>query len=285
MTATTARTRQADSRSADIAEHRARLRDLVAAEWIKLRSLRSTSVALAVIVLLYLFLAVKNGQAVNSEWPTMPPAMRASFEPVDVAFNGPSWLLLPIGAGAIGAMTILGEHASGLIRTTFIATPDRVRVIAAKITVVTGVMAVLGLVVAVVSFLASQAVLGHGRGVSITYPGLPRAFGASVLFVVACGLAGMAIGALIRNTAATIVAICVLFVALPLGMKQSTGRWTSDIVNAQPVYAWFPLTEPHHHSAHTVGTQASTTASWVALSLWVVISAIVALAVMRRRDV
>ena len=45
--------------------------------------------------------------------------------------------LLPmLGAGALGAQSIVGEHASGLIRTTLVAVPDRGRVVLAKAAVV-----------------------------------------------------------------------------------------------------------------------------------------------------
>jgi branched-subunit amino acid permease len=62
-------------------------------------------------------------------------------------------------AGTIGAMTVAGEHASGLIRTTFLAVPNRQHVVLAKAVVVASVTSAVGLVTATASFVTAQTIL------------------------------------------------------------------------------------------------------------------------------
>lgn len=119
---------------------RARLADLCAAEWIKLWSLRSTPVALSLGVALALYLA--GASSVHGAVPGAPHAVPRT------AFYGPSWLLVMIGGGIAGAQSIVGEHASGLIRVTLAAVPDRRRFALAKAVVVASVMAATALVLA-----------------------------------------------------------------------------------------------------------------------------------------
>ena len=75
-------------------------------------------------------------------------------------------MLVPVGA--IGALAVIGEYSSGMIRTTFAAVPDRRSVMAAKAVVVTAVTTVFGAVVAVASFGLTQAILRPDAGMSIS---------------------------------------------------------------------------------------------------------------------
>ncbi len=105
-----------------------------AAEWIKLRSLRSTYWVLlaATVIASGIGLLVCNADA--GQWPRMTPGQRAGFDPMADAFTG--FAVAQLLFAAIGVLTMTGEYSSGLIRTTFVAVPARRAVLAAKAAVV-----------------------------------------------------------------------------------------------------------------------------------------------------
>ena len=230
---------------------RARFGGLLAAEWIKLWSLRSTPAAVAGIVALSVYLA------------------RA--DPREVPFDGPVWLLPMLGAGALGAQSIVGEHASGLIHATLVAAPDRVRVVLAKAAVVAAAAAVVGLVIA----CGDLAVVPHADVGSASVP--PVAASAAAAGV--CALAGLGLGSLVRNLAATSFGVCAVLGFLPLLLRPNQNRWATDAANALPYYAWGRLAGAGHAAVTTAPVAWGTFAAWATASILLALTALV------RRDV
>jgi ABC-2 type transport system permease protein len=124
----------------------------------------------------------------------------------------------------------------------------------------------------------------HDAGWPITHPGVLRAAVASALLVPICALAGMGIGALIRHTATTIVAVVVgLDLLLPTFLSQSQRHpWLADVHNALPLIAWQRLVFiGADHSPY----DPSITGSWIVYALWPLIPAVLAVIVVHSRDV
>jgi hypothetical protein len=117
--------------------------------------------------------------------------------------------------GSVGAIAVSGEYTSGLIRTTFAAVPDRRAMTAAKVTVMAVVMSALGAVVAGTSFGVTQAILRDHRGLSLGAPGALRAVAASALLAPLCALVGMALGAVVRHAAGTVVTVVGVLLLFP----------------------------------------------------------------------
>ena len=103
----------------------ARARGAVAAEWIKLRSVRSTYLALAAAAVAAIALGylVTHYVASSTHWATMSPQARATWDPVSYSQGGLA--IAQLAFGTLGVLVISSEHATGLIRTTFTATPWR----------------------------------------------------------------------------------------------------------------------------------------------------------------
>jgi hypothetical protein len=95
--------------------------DLVAAEWIKLRSLRSTWWVLlaAAAVAFAVGLLVCSTDA--GQWPRMTPGQRAGFDPLADSFVG--FAVAQLLFAAIGVLSVTGAYSSGLIRTTLARPP------------------------------------------------------------------------------------------------------------------------------------------------------------------
>ena len=119
-------------------------------------------------------------------------------------------LLGALFAGLVGAMSITGEIRHGTIRPTFLITPRRGRVLAAKIVASALVGTIFGLVAVGVALGVGSAAL-TARGIPITLDGgdytlMPLGgIAAAALW----GPLGLGLGALLRNQVATLVALFV----------------------------------------------------------------------------
>ncbi|MEV8531561.1 ABC transporter permease [Streptomyces sp. NPDC051211] len=275
---------------------RARFRDLLTAEWIKLWSLRSTYWVLGLgppaVIGINVNSARSNADRLAHQ-PELPPAPPPGFtdgpemlfDPLATAFVDPAWQLLMVIAGSVGAIAVFGEYTTGLIRTTFAAVPARRAVMAAKVTVMAAVMLVLGAVVAVTSFGVTQAILRDHHGVSIGDPGALRAVAASALLAPLCALVGMALGALVRHAAGSIVAVVGVLLMLPSLFGGETYRWVKEIGNAMPLTAWHALVQNPTRDYGVDKYPVSVAEAWIVFGAWSLVAACVAVAVVHRRDV
>ncbi|HEX6359926.1 MAG TPA: ABC transporter permease, partial [Actinophytocola sp.] len=109
-------------------EPRARFRDLAAAEWIKLRSLRSTWIAYGATGLTVIGLNTAIAYDTYSHWK-QDAADRADFIrdgiPLLEAFTSNSALIMMLALGTLGALVIISEYSTGTIRPTLAAVPAR----------------------------------------------------------------------------------------------------------------------------------------------------------------
>jgi hypothetical protein len=171
-------------------------------------------------------------------------AAGGATQPFDsLASNYVAWLEYPVLAiGILGVLTFTSEFATGQIRTTFVTVPRRRAVLAAKATVLGALALVFGEAISFTAFFVSEAILSpHHRGLSI---GQPHVFGAIVAAGIAlCAIAvlGVALGAIIRHTAAAVVTLPALLYlpmivsSLPAPWNTSIGRFTMLMASYQTV--------------------------------------------------
>lgn len=174
---------------------RYRFRQLARMEWIKLRSLRSTWLTLAIAVAASAGIALATGSSTTSGG----------------MFVGNTLVGMLIGVlliGVVGVLAMTSEYTSGTSRATFAAAPRRLRVLAAKAAVVGAVALITGEAAAFLSFFAGCMTLRHGiTAPALSQPGVLRAIvltGASLSLI---GLFGLGLGAIIRHTAAAITVV------------------------------------------------------------------------------
>ena len=267
-------------------EPRARFRDLLAAEWLKSWSLRSTPWGLLAGALAVL--ALNAGQAWD-HWRywhqagESPARFIADGMPLQDAFTTNAGILAMIAAAAIGTLAITGEYGTGLIRTTFAAVPARRSVLAAKVAVLTGVMTGFGAVVSAASFGVVQTILsGRHAEVTIGYPGALRSVVASALLAPLSALTGAATGVIVRHSAAAVAASIVILQAIPLLIRDS-GHTSAIVAHALPFWAWnrlvaIPFDSPGRYPWTLAG-------AWTVFAAWALAAAILAVAAARWRDV
>ncbi|MCM2423827.1 ABC transporter permease [Streptomyces sp. RKAG293] len=268
------------------AEPPAHFRDLLASEWIKIRSLRSTPWTLALTTLFVIGSAAVAALAENDNLAKMSPAARTGqgFMVFD-AFPPAGYMTLMLVAGSIGALAVVSEYSSGLIRTTTMAVPARGTVVLAKAVVTAALWSAVGTVISVGCFLVSQAVLNANHaGVPLTHPGVFRALAASALLAPVCALTGLGFGALIRHSAATMVTSVFTLLMLPPIFSQSA-HWSAAVSHAMPVTAWKRLVQNWPPDPHSLAYTATVPGSWIVYALWPLIAVVLAVTVVGHRDV
>ncbi|MGH8918849.1 MAG: ABC transporter permease, partial [Actinomycetes bacterium] len=102
-------------------------------EWIKMRTLRSTIIVLAVTVIGMVGIGLLIAAITNSNFATMPADARAHFNAIDRVLGGVNIAQLTVGV--LGVLLITGEYSTGMIRATFGAVPTRLPVLWAKLAV------------------------------------------------------------------------------------------------------------------------------------------------------
>ena len=200
--------------------------DLLASEWTKFRSVRSTYWSLLVAVVTPVAVSAVVAFAFANARNQGPPPDPLLPEVISLEYA-------LIAVAVMGVLAFSAEYSTGLIRVTFTAAPRRRAVLAAKAVVLAVVTLAAGELVAFVSFWLVQAILaGHHQGVSLGRPGVAGAVLSAGLLLCVCALLGLALGAVVRHTAggiaATVAVILVpgILALLPAPWNGRLGRFT-----------------------------------------------------------
>jgi ABC-2 type transport system permease protein len=206
---------------------------VVLSEWIKFRSLRSSVWTLLAAVVLSIGIGALFSAVSASQYHTFSPADRASFNPISTSLNGTLFSQLAIGV--LGVLLISGEYSTGMIRASLTVVPKRLPMLWAKLVVFAGVVFALTLVTSFVSFFLGQALLSsHHLNASISAPGALRSVIGAALYVTVAGMIGMALGALLRNTAAGISTFVAAFFVIPPLTDLLPASWSSHFAQYLP---------------------------------------------------
>jgi ABC-2 type transport system permease protein len=263
-------------------DHRPGLVGVARSEWTKIRSLRSTSWTFLVTAVLTIGLGSLFSLGRTSGHASGRDPITANFNAAGFAFN--AMFLSQLAIGVLGVLIITAEYTSGMIRTSFTAVPQRGSLLAVKATIFALVTFVVSALTTFVTFFASQAILNRGTlhlGVSITSPHALRIVIGAALYLTVCALLGVALGALLRSTAAAITALAGMLFILPILMNFLPVSWHRDAI-AQ----WLPSNAGMQIVEKV--TQPMQFSPWVGLAVfagWVTVAFAAALVLLRRRDV
>lgn len=268
-------------------EPRARFVDLLAAEWLKTWSLRSTPWLYAITALAVIAFNAGTAYDHYKYWYQYNEESRTDFVangiPLVDAFTMNSAMVLVLAVAAIGAVSVTGEYGTGLIRTTFTAVPARRSVMAAKAVVLASAATVFGALVAAASFASTQAILsGRNASVPLGHPGALRVVVASALLAPVAALAGLAIGTLIRHTGGSVVGCVVVLLLLPMVLSERR-HLTAVLQHALPFSAWERLVSSQTQRSHDLFPWTAGGA-WTVYALWALVAAVVTVLAVHRRD-
>jgi ABC-2 type transport system permease protein len=187
---------------------------VLVSEFTKFRTVRSTVWTLLVAVVLMIGISALFSAVTASQYHTFDAADRATFNPVSISLSG--MMFAVVAFGVLGVLMISGEYSTGMIRSSLTAVPRRLPVLWGKLAVFAGVIFSISLVASFICFFLGQALLSsHHLGVSIAAPGALRSIIGAALYGTVAGMIGVALGALLRNTAAGIATFAGVFFVIP----------------------------------------------------------------------
>ncbi len=188
---------------------------MLRSEWIKLRTLRSTTLTLAAGLAAIVGMAIFVGLIRNHQWATMSELQRQSVSvSYDVHVGGR--FLGELLLGVVGVLVVTGEYATGMIRATLAAVPRRLPVLAAKLTLLTTLLFSTTLVASFLAWFAGSAIMSAHWQASLSDPGVLRAVIGQAVVLTAVALLGASLGFLLRNTAAAIATLFGIVLVLPV---------------------------------------------------------------------
>ena len=244
------------------------------AEWLKLRTVRSTWWTLLATFVLGAGLTILMCWA-NADW-----LASADADESPGSFITWGMLVAQITAVVLGALVVTTEYGTGMIRTTFAAVPTRGRVLAAKLVVVVAVLGAVGTATALVGYLGGNYFLDReGIGMSLSGDVLRAMYG-SGLFLAGIGAFTVAVGFLLRHTAGTISVVLALMLILGNMVNLipgAVGEWTTKLM---PGNAGSPISTPVSFNPNLLDP-------WPGFGVFLVETAVLLVAayvVLRRRD-
>ncbi|MDQ1540723.1 MAG: type transport system permease protein [Actinomycetota bacterium] len=194
-----------------------RFRRLLLAEWTKLRSVRSTMWSILLLVVLSvgftaLITALNTSQ---SQWNKMDASERARITSDPVGFIlGGGFEFGQLTICVLGVLIMAGEYSTGVIRASLLAVPKRTPMLAAKSIVFTAFVFVVGELVAFPCFFIGASIVHKRAPVALGDPGVLRAVIGAGLYLAVLGLFALAIGGLLRHTAAGITGVIAFVLVL-----------------------------------------------------------------------
>jgi hypothetical protein len=255
-------------------------------EWTKLRSVRSTWIiaGLAVVLSIGFSAAIALVMGLTSEpLDTWSEADRVMSDPVFSSMPGLLFSLILLIV--LGVTAVSSEYSSGMIRTTFIVNPDRVRVFVAK-AISVGLLGIAIHAIAVPGmFLVSQAIYGS---YGLETAGVTDSDAIRFLLVVALivpltyTLISLSFAYLLRGTASAITA-AIGFLFLTSNLAPLLPAWFQ-----QHIFRYLPDIATNSLSGFTPSdavTYLSPPAATIVVVTWIAGSLAAAAFVLNRRDV
>ncbi|WP_446225268.1 ABC transporter permease [Nocardia sp. IBHARD005] len=263
---------------------------VLAAERIKLTSTRSpwwcagltVVYALGITAVFGLLLnvtmdAYKKDPSISPDGPPIGENLMAGLGITGVSvIPGFGYILIMI----LAALTVTSEYRFGTIRATFLAIPDRAKVLFAKASLVAVGAAVLTAALTFISFFILRGVTSSEVGAGLTLDGDLKVFYAVPLFAALVVFLAVGVGALIRQSAGALS----LLIVWPVLIEPIIGAFGKYGRNIQ---VFLPFQNANHFLGLSSDSMPWHWGPWVALGWFAGFVAIVfgaALVVVRQRD-
>src|SRR6478609_7313570 len=183
---------------------------VVTSEWTKFRSLRSSVYTLLIAVVLL----VGIGALITAIAVNQPGGLEPGQSAISTSLTGT--FIAQLAIGVLGVLLITGEYSTGMIRSSLTVVPRRLPMLWGKLAVFAAVVFLTMLIASFAAFFAGQALLsGQQLDASLSDPGSVRAVVGAALYETVAGMTALALGALLRNTAAAITTFVAVFFVIP----------------------------------------------------------------------
>ena len=247
-------------------------------EWTKLRSVRSTVWSLLVTVGITIGLGTLLCAAYSARYDRLDARERRIVDPTMLSLRGV--FLSSLAIGVLGVLVMTSEYATGMIRSTFAAVPQRRSVVAAKAIVFGAVAIVVSFASVFIAFGAGQAILaGKHLGTTLSDPTVRRAVFGAGAYLSIVGLLGLALGTILRRTAGAIATLVGLVFIADLLVQGLPDPWNTDIGKFLPGNAGLAL-----FSVRPDPGRLTPGSALVVLLIWMVAAFVIATIAISRRD-
>lgn len=212
---------------------------LFAAEWTKIRTVRSTIWSLLAFVVVAIGFSALVAAVISNTWNNPgnhPNHVTLVTDPTAVLF-GAGFGFGQLAMCVLGVIVISSEYSTGAIRSSLLAVPTRIPMLAAKAIVFALLDLVVSAVTVFVVFFLTTAILRSHISITISQPGITRACIGGILYLTVLGLFAMAIGGLIRHTAGGIATVIALVLVVPPLISLIPGTIANHIHGYLPTVA------------------------------------------------
>ncbi|MEV0609463.1 ABC transporter permease [Polymorphospora rubra] len=177
---------------------------VVAAEWTKFSSLRSTWITTGISAVLLIAFGMIASASFSGDGMT----------PIDLALSGS--ILAALSVGALGALLGASEYTTGMIRATLAAVPRRLPVLWSKSLVAGAAAFVTMTAAAFAAFALGSAVLNDKvGGLGLGDDGVLRTLLGAGLYLALVAVLGVALGMLVRSSAGAITILAGVLLIVP----------------------------------------------------------------------
>jgi ABC-2 type transport system permease protein len=228
-----------------------RFGNLMAAEWTKIRSVRSTVWTFIIFTVVTIGFSALLAWLTASHWNGPHAAARNAQY-----LSDPVGTMLDVGVFlgqlvicVLGVLVISSEYSTGVIRASLLAVPRRLHMLAAKIVVFTALLFVVAEIVCFCSFFVSSSILHSHIPVALSDPNVTRAVIGAGLYLTVIGLFALGIGALIRHTAGAIATSIGAMFLLPIIGPLLPDSWGAHINAYLPEQAGAVITKTNQDAS------------------------------------
>jgi ABC-2 type transport system permease protein len=256
---------------------------LLAAEWTKIRSVRSTVWTLILFVVITIGLSALLSFLITSSWTGPHAAARdaqVTLDPVGFIL-GAGLNLGQLTICVLGVLVISTEYSTGVIRASLLAVPRRLPMLAAKGVVLAALLFVVAEVVCFCSFFLGSAILHSRVPVSLSDNNVTRAVVGAGLALTVLGVFSMAIGGLIRHTAGAITTSIGIVFVLPILSGLLPSSWGAHVNGYLPEQAASVVAQAH---APAGGNVLSAWEGFGVFCPWTAVLLVACAILLRRRD-
>ena len=186
-------------------------------EWIKFRTVRSTTLGIIVFIVFTIGLGVLITSLIHAHWNDMEPIRKLTFDPVSTSLGGTE--LAQFAVGVIGSLFITSEYTSGAIRNTLSAVPRRGQLVLAKLAVLTVSMIVISEIVCIAAFLIGQQIYAGmipASTDSLSNGADLRSVLLGGVYLTLLAMLGFGIGLVLRQSTSTISTFTAAVLVIPL---------------------------------------------------------------------
>jgi ABC-2 type transport system permease protein len=200
---------------------------IIRSEWIKLKSVRSTSWSFALMVLASFGMATIMSSSLHLEGAgTLSSAEQATFLVQASTFGAFFGQLI---AAVLGVLVMSGEYSTGMVKSTLTAVPRRLGALWAKAIVLLVSTFVVGAVAGIGSFLIASPILaGQGLHASLFDVNVIVPLLGSALYLALVAVFALGIGTILRSSAGGIAAALGIILLLPIVLQMIPADWAHD---------------------------------------------------------